>query len=550
MTEDALLSVRGLHVSYRTRDGAVHALRGVDLEVRPGEVVGLVGESGSGKSTAAHTVLGLLPAGGRVEAGSVLFDGTDLLTARPDRLRALRGKDIALIPQDPMVSLNPVQRVGRQVAEVLVIHGLARGEEADRQAVDILALAGLPEPDVRARQYPHELSGGMRQRALIAIAVAARPRLIVADEPTSALDVTVQRQILDHIETLAHERGTAVLLVTHDLGVAADRAHRVAVMRGGEIVESGPVRQILERPEHPYTRRLLAAVPGFADPLPRAAPRPPEPAAAGPAGADDLLAVRDLVKDYPLPRGARGARGERTVRAVAGVSFRIGRGETFALVGESGSGKSTTARMVLRLAQPTSGKVEFDGQDVTGWRGGELRRLRRRMQVVYQNPYASLDPRMSVADIVTEPLRVFRTASRAERRMRASALLERVELPAAVARRKPAELSGGQRQRVAIARALALEPSLVVCDEPVSALDVSSQTRVLELLAQLRDELGLSFLLISHDLAVVRRIADRVGVMRRGELVETGTVENVFTAPAHPYTAALLAAVPGGRQGA
>ncbi|MFC4123247.1 dipeptide ABC transporter ATP-binding protein [Nonomuraea zeae] len=512
------------------------AVRSVDLDVRPGEIVALVGESGSGKSTLAHAIVGLLPARGRIEAGRIGFGPHDLGALSERELRAVRGVQIGLIPQDPAVSLNPVKRVGEQVAEVLRIHGLATRRSARSEAIELLRRAGLSEPAVRARQYPHELSGGMRQRALIAIAVAARPKLIIADEPTSALDVTVQRVILDDIQRLTQETGAAVLLVTHDLGVAADRAHRLAVMHEGRIVESGPVHDVLRRPRDRYTRRLLHALPAQAVTRPRAVARPD-------AGAPPLVSAEHLVKEYPLPHVSGAA---RTVRAVGDVSITIGRGETLALVGESGSGKTTTARLILRLLEPTAGRIVFDGEDVTSHSGARVRALRRRAQLVYQNPYASLDPRFSIEEVIIEPLRAFGVGDRTSRTARARELLDRVALPGSVLRRSPAELSGGQRQRVAIARALALSPELVVCDEPVSALDVSVRTQVLDLLGELQDDTGVAYLLITYDLAVVRRIAHRVAVMRAGRIVETGATDAVFNHPDHGYTQELLAAVPGG----
>ncbi|MFE5687265.1 dipeptide ABC transporter ATP-binding protein [Streptomyces sp. NPDC056512] len=531
---DALLDIRDLTISYGTRAGPVPAVRGVDLSVRPGDVLALVGESGSGKSTTAHAVLGLLSPGARIERGTIRYAGTDLAGADEAVLRAHRGRAIGLIPQDPMVSLNPVQRVGRQVAEVLLLHGLAADRDAAlARAAELLDEAGLDRPRQRARQYPHELSGGMRQRVLIAIALAARPGLLVADEPTSALDVTVQRTILDHLDTLTRTSGTAVLLITHDLGVAADRAQRIAVMAQGRIVETGTARDVLTAPRHPYTKSLLAAAPA-------STPRRPVPRSR--TATPDLLVAANLVKEY----AAHTARSHGLLpRAVDGVSLRIARGETLALVGESGSGKSTTARLLLRLTAATQGRITFDGEDVTRLRGPALRTLRRRLQIIYQNPYTSLDPRMPVAEIVAEPLRAFRVAGRAERTRRAAVLLDRVHLPATVARRRPSELSGGQRQRVAIARALALRPDLVVCDEPVSALDVSAQARVLDVLAELQREDGVSYLFISHDLAVVRQVAHRVAVMRQGRVIESGPVESVFASPEHPWTQQLLAAIPG-----
>ncbi len=532
----ALLSLRGLAISYRTRTGPVSAVRGVDLDIAPGEIVALVGESGSGKSSTAHAITGLLPPGGRIDAGRILFGGQDLAALSARELRAVRGARIGLVPQDPAVSLNPVQRVGAQVAEMLRIHRRATRRGARERALDLLARAGLPDPRTQARRYPHELSGGMRQRVLIAIALAGDPRLIIADEPTSALDVTVQRGVLDHLQTLATESGTAVLLVTHDLGVAADRAARIAVMSRGRIVECAPAGRLLRAPSAAYTRELLRSAPRLDVTPDLPPPEPPVP------GRPVLLQAEHLTKDFPLPRSAG---GPRTLRAVDDVSLTVRRGETVALVGESGSGKTTTARLILRLASPTGGRILFDGEDVTQARGARLRALRRRAQPVYQNPYASLDPRLTVGDLVAEPLHAFRVGDRAGRAVRVRALLDRVALPGSVLGRRPAELSGGQRQRVAIARALALSPELVVCDEPVSALDVSVQAQILRLLAELQADTGVAYLFVSHDLSVVRQIAHRVVVMRAGKVVESAAADDLFTAPAHPYARALLAAAPG-----
>jgi peptide/nickel transport system ATP-binding protein len=529
-----LLEVDGLSVSY-TVDGETRAaVTDVSFSVDRGEVVAIVGESGSGKSTTAHAVIHLLARNARVDAGAIRFDGEDLTGLSSRAWREVRGRRIGLIPQDPGTSLNPVKRVGRQVGEPLVIHGLASRRAADRQAVQLLGLAGIPEPEARAQQFPHEFSGGMRQRALIAAALAAEPQLVIADEPTSALDVTVQKQILDHIDTLADTLGTAVLLITHDLGVAADRADRIVVMQNGRIVEQGPTGAVLAAPQHPYTRALIAAAPGLrAAGLRTADVRPAADVQPAP-----LLEVTGLRKEFALP-------GRRRLVAVDDVSFTVGRGETLAVVGESGSGKSTTARLALRLEQPTAGGIRFDGVDLVTARREQLRSLRRRFQLVYQSPYASLDPRFTIADVVDEPLRAFGIGDRTRRAARVRELLDRVALPADTAGRRPAELSGGQRQRVAIARALATDPDLVVLDEAVSALDVSVQAQILDLLVELQQQLGVSYLFISHDLAVVREISDRVAVMRQGRIVEQGATTTVLTYPREEYTRRLINAIPG-----
>jgi peptide/nickel transport system ATP-binding protein len=526
-----LLRISGLEVSYgREAPPVVH---GVDLTVRQGHRVALVGESGSGKSTTAAAAIGLLPGTGHVTGGSIEFDGEDVTAAGERRMRQLRGRQIGLVPQDPMSNLNPVARVGRQIAETLVMHGMARGRAARERAVELMTEAGIPDAARRARQYPHEFSGGMRQRVLIAIALACEPQLLIADEPTSALDVTVQRQILDHLERLTAARGTSMLLITHDLGLAAERADDVVVMWQGRVVETGPAAQILRTPQHEYTGRLVAAAPSVAT-RSRAVPVPPPAADPVPA-----LEVTDLVKTYKV-------RGQREpLRAVDRVSFTVREGTTTAIVGESGSGKTTTARLVLGLEQPTSGQIAIAGRTFRGADRRGRQAIRRDMQPVFQDPYGSLDPVLPVERLIDEPLRVFGIGDTAARRQRVAELLDHVALPRAAAQRHPVELSGGQRQRVAIARALALRPKLVICDEAVSALDVLVQDQILELLTQLQLDLGLSYLFIAHDLAVVRLIAHDVLVMRQGRIVEHGTADEVFDHPHDEYTRALLAAIPG-----
>jgi peptide/nickel transport system ATP-binding protein len=524
-----LLAVDGLRVAYGSHDDPVHAVDGVGFTVSRGEVVAVVGESGSGKSTTAHAVLGLLSGTGRVTGGTVTFDGVRLDTLPERAFERLRGARIGLVPQDPTTSLNPVIRIGDQVAEVLRIHGLADRRTAKIEALRILGEAGLDDPELRARQYPQDLSGGQRQRVLIGIALACNPDLVIADEPTSALDVTVQRRILDHLQARIAETGTAVLFITHDLGVAADRSDRIVVMQNGRVVETGPTGQVLGDPRHEYTRALLAAAPSLAD-----TPVRPVYKAAG----EPLLTVSNVSKTFRVDR-------RTSLDAVKGVSLEVSRGRTLSLVGESGSGKSTTARIAIRLENATSGTVLFDGRDITGLRGGELRALRRRAQIVHQNPYASLNPKLKIREIIAEPLAAFDIGTRTERARRVQELLDQVALSATHLNRKPADLSGGQRQRVAIARALALQPELLVLDEPVSALDVSVQAQILNLLGDLQTDLGLGYLFISHDLAVVRQVSDDVAVMRSGEIVEFGTTTDIFDHPQHEYTRSLLDAIPG-----
>ncbi|SCY28360.1 peptide/nickel transport system ATP-binding protein [Microbacterium sp. LKL04] len=539
-----LLQIRDLTVSFGTGKKAREVLHGVDLDVFPGETVAIVGESGSGKSTTAAAVINLLPGTGAVTGGSISLDGVDLLSAGRREMESIRGRDIGYVPQDPMSNLNPVWSIGFQVEEAVRANGLASTRrQARERAVEVLKQAGLADAERRMHQFPHQFSGGMRQRALIGIGLAADPKLLIADEPTSALDVTVQRVILDHLASLTREKGTAVLFITHDLGLAAERADRIIVMNQGEIVESGPSRLILEAPQHPYTQRLVAAAPSIASQRIQAVVE-----RRGVEHIDDMAAatpvveVRDLVKEYKIRSG--GFRSE-PFRAVDGVSFQIPRGKTLALVGESGSGKSTVAKMVLQLEKPTSGSVLVDGEDTSGMSRKEVFALRSRMQPVFQDPYGSLDPLRSIGALIAEPLRVHGVGDEKSRRERVFELLEQVSLPREVAWRYPNELSGGQRQRIAIARALALKPSIVVLDEAVSALDVLVQDQILRLLADLQSELDLTYLFITHDLAVVRVAADMVCVMEQGRVVEQGTVDEIFTTPAQDYTKRLLAAIPG-----
>ncbi|WP_110946303.1 dipeptide ABC transporter ATP-binding protein [Streptomyces avicenniae] len=525
-----LLSIEDLRVTYRVRGGTREAVRGVSLEVHAGQTVAVVGESGSGKSTTAHAVNGMLAPGARVTGGRITYAGQDVAALSRAGLRRLRGAEIGLVPQDPGASLNPTARVGDQIAEALVIHRIASRRDAAGHALRLLAEVGIDRPELRARQFPHELSGGMRQRVLIAIAIAAGPRLLIADEPTSALDATVSRRVLDHLAGLSAEHGIALLLITHDLAMAAERADRIVVLREGQVVEQGDARELITSPRRGYTRDLLADTPSLrSGRLIPARERRDE--------GEPLLKVRGLVKTF----GRAGSAD--AVRAVDDVGFDVGRGRTVAVLGESGSGKSTTARILLGLEHPDAGSVLLDGTELTTLGAAGLRQARRRLQIVQQNPYTSLDPRFTVRRVVAEPLRAHKIGTPRERDARVEEMLDAVALPSDLADRRPRELSGGQRQRVAIARALVLRPEIVVCDEPVSALDVTVQAQILDLLTRLQRELGVSYVFISHDLAVVRQIADEVLVMRHGAVLEHGSAEAVFAEPSHPYTRDLLAAV-------
>ena len=546
-SETPLVELRDLKVSFTSSTGVVDAVRGVNLTIYPGQSVAIVGESGSGKSTMAMAIIGLLPGTGRITGGSIFFEGKEISKLSPKEMQDYRGSEIGLVPQDPMSNLNPVWKVGSQIKESLIANDLAKGKEADERVAVLLDEAGLPDAARRAKQFPHEFSGGMRQRALIAMGLAARPKLLIADEPTSALDVTVQRRILDHLDGLTTVLGTAVLFSTHDLGLAAERVEHLVVMHRGRVVESGPSLQILRDPQHPYTKRLVKAAPSLASARIRAAQEEG-------IETDELLAkhenveteevirVENLTKEFPI----RGAKGDKKIlRAVDEVSFTLQKGHTLALVGESGSGKSTVANMVLNLLDPTSGTVYYKGTDLSTLGSKELFQMRRKLQVVFQNPYGSLDPMYSIYRCIEEPLSVHKVGNRKSREKRVAELLDMVAMPRSTMRRYPNELSGGQRQRIAVARALALEPEVIVLDEAVSALDVLVQNQILQLLAELQDNLDLSYLFITHDLAVVRQTADDVVVMKQGKVVEQGTADQIFSGAKEVYTRDLIDAVPG-----
>ncbi len=552
----AIAEFKNLRVEFETKDGTVVGVEDVSFSVKPGETVCIVGESGSGKSVSSLSMMRLVEfGGGKIAGGQLVFDRKsagpiDVSQADQSLMRTIRGNEIGMIFQEPMTALNPVFTVGRQLTEGLRVHKGMSKEAANARALELMKQVRIPEPDKRLTQYPHELSGGMRQRVVIAMALACEPRLLIADEPTTALDVTIQAEILALIDRLKRETGTAVMFITHDMAVVAQMADRVVVMFRGNKVEEGPVQDIFENPQHDYTKALLAAVPKLGEMEGKPYPEPMRLLGQGErelkplVGTDEpLLEVKNLVTRFPL-KGGLLRRTVSNVHAVEDVSFTLMKGKTLSLVGESGCGKSTVGRSLLRLVQPQSGSVLMSGENVMEMSSSELRAARSNMQMVFQDPFASLDPQMLLMDQVAEPMVNYNTHSGADLSKRVEMLFDRVELPRSFMRRYPHELSGGQRQRIAIARALALNPKLIIADEAVSALDVSVQAQVLNLMMELQAELELSYLFISHDMAVVERVSHDVGVMYLGRIVEIGPREKVFRNPQHAYTKALMKAVP------
>lgn len=528
-----LLSVRDLNVSYSTAGGDVSAVQGVNLEVHPGQMTAIVGESGSGKTTSAMAAIGLLPSNATIDAGTITFDGRDITSLRRREWRELRGRRIGLIPQDPNNSLNPVQTIGASVEEGLRIHKVGTAAERKAKALELLERVGIDDPARRYHQYPHELSGGMKQRVLIAAAVALEPDLIIADEPTSALDVTVQKIILDLLDDMRAELGMGILFITHDLAVAGDRADRVVVMESGQLREEDLAATVLTNPRHDYTKRLLADAPSLTV------------ADAGAAAKANAITDRAAVEPLVRVEGLTQRFGDFT--AVDDISFTVAKGSTHAIVGESGSGKTTTGRSIAMFNTPTSGSITVGGRDIVGLRGKALREERNNIQLVYQNPYGSLDPKQTIGQTVAEPLRNLKGARASAAKEKAKEFLDLVALNPDYYDRRPRELSGGQRQRVAIARAMIVEPELVILDEAVSALDVTVQAQILRLLARLQEELGLTYIFISHDLAVVNQISDTVSVLSKGQQVECGPTAEVFSNPQSPFTRKLIDAIPGSR---
>ncbi len=528
---ESILKVDNLHISFQSKEEEFDAVRGVSFEVKKGETLGIVGESGSGKSVTARSIMRLLPSPpSYMKEGEITFLGENLAEKTEKEMESIRGRDIGMIFQDPMTSLNPTIRIGNQIAESLMKHQDLSREQAKKEAIDILKQVGIRNSEERYSQYPHEFSGGMRQRVMIAIALACRPTLLIADEPTTALDVTIQKQILNVMKHMQERFGTSIILITHDLGVVAGMCDSVVVMKEGEIVERGTTEQIFASPRHPYTKKLLNALPRLDEPKKsKKDPSPDKP---------PLLDVSSLRQHFDLGKG-------HTLKAVDDISFFIREGETLGLVGESGSGKSTTGRAILRLNEPTGGVVTYEGMSVNGMTKREMKAMRRHMQMIFQDPYASLNPRFKVMDIIGQALDIHGLCkTKQDRKRRVEELLEMVGLQASHAKRYPHEFSGGQRQRIGIARALAVEPKFIVCDEPLSALDVSIQAQIVDLLQDLQKRLGLTYLFIAHDLSMVKHISDRVAVMYAGKIVELAESEELYANPQHPYTKSLLSAIP------
>ncbi|WP_299148740.1 ABC transporter ATP-binding protein [uncultured Tateyamaria sp.] len=551
-----IANIQGLRVEFQTKDGPVLGVEDVSFEVNPGETVCIVGESGSGKSVSSLSLMRLVEfGGGKIAGGRLIFnrkdaDAVDLADTEQELMRTIRGNEIGMIFQEPMTALNPVFTVGKQLTEGVRLHKGLSKSAAEARALELMKQVRIPEPERRLKQYPHELSGGMRQRVVIAMALACEPRLLIADEPTTALDVTIQAEILALMDRLKRETGTAVMFITHDMAVVAQMADRVVVMFRGNKVEEGPVEQIFENPQHAYTKSLLAAVPKLGEMQGTQYPEPmklmgrDQKSIAPISGTNEpLLKVTGLTTRFPV-RGGFFRRLVANVHAVEDLSFTINKGQTLSLVGESGCGKSSAGRSILRLVEPQAGHIMLGDVDVMELNDRGLREARRDMQMIFQDPFASLNPQMQLADQVAEPMHNFGMFKGDEGRKRVEMLFDRVELPRSFMRRYPHELSGGQRQRVAIARALALNPKLIIADEAVSALDVSVQAQVLNLMMELQADMGLSFLFISHDMAVVERVSHHVGVMYLGRIVEMGPRARVFENPQHPYTQALMKAVP------
>ncbi|MEK4405084.1 ABC transporter ATP-binding protein [Sporosarcina sp. FSL K6-6792] len=533
---ETVLKVSDLRVSFLGHDKEFEAVRGVSFEVKKGETLGIVGESGSGKSVTARSIMRLLPSPpSYLKDGEIEFQGEDLVQKTEKEMESIRGRDISMIFQDPMTSLNPTIQIGKQIAESLIKHQNLSKRDAKNRTIELLKLVGIRNSEDRFSQYPHEFSGGMRQRVMIAIALACRPTLLIADEPTTALDVTIQAQILNLMKDMQQRFGTSIILITHDLGVVAGMCDRVAVMKDGEIVETGTTEEIFDNPKHSYTKKLLNALPRLDE---KKKPKRTPLRTIGIEKGKPLLEVKSLKQHFDVGKG-------NIVKAVDDISFHIKPGETLGLVGESGSGKSTTGRAILRLHEPTDGDVLYQGMAINRLSKNEMKTMRRHMQMIFQDPYSSLNPRFKVLDIIGQALDIHRLSkNKEERKKRVEELLVMVGLDPSHAMRYPHEFSGGQRQRIGIARALAVEPDFIVCDEPLSALDVSIQSQIVELLEDLQHRLGLTYLFIAHDLSMVKHISDRVAVMYAGKIVELAESEELYSNPQHPYTKSLLSAIP------